>query len=125
MKTILFRLLLIVGVFSFGTAAVRAEDLGAVKTRMTQRLAELDQFKEKGAIGENNRGLVELRDASPAAGDIVAAENRDRETVYAAIAQQQRVSVETVSRARAKQIASGSAAGVWIQSESGEWSKKK
>lgn len=125
MKTIFFRLLLIIGVFSFATLAVRAEDLGAVKTRMSQRLAQLDQFKESGAIGENNRGMVELRDASPAAGDIVAGENRDREIVYAAIAQQQRVSVETVGRARAKQIAGGSAAGVWIQSESGEWFKKK
>jgi uncharacterized protein YdbL (DUF1318 family) len=125
MKTIFFRLLLIVGVFSFVTVSVRAEDLGAVKTRMTQRLAQLDQFKEKGAIGETNRGMVELRDASPAAGDIVAGENRDREIVYGMIAQQQRVSVETVGRARAKQIAAGSAAGVWIQSETGEWSQKK
>lgn len=124
MKTIFFRLLLIVGVFSFATLAVRAEDLGAVKARMTQRLSQLDQFKEKGAIGENNRGLVELRDASPAAGDIVAGENRDRDIVYAAIAQQQRVSVETVGRARAKQIAAGSAAGVWLQRESGEWYQK-
>jgi uncharacterized protein YdbL (DUF1318 family) len=124
MKTALFRLCLFVSVLALGTVVARAEDLGAVKARMTQRLSQLDQFKEKGAIGENNRGLVELRNPSPAAGDVVAGENRDREIVYAAIAQQQRVSTETVGRARAKQIAAGSAAGVWLQHESGEWYKK-
>jgi hypothetical protein len=102
----------------------RAEDLGAVKARMAQRLSKLDQFKGQGAIGENNRGLVELRDASPAAGDVVAGENRDREIVYAAIAQQTGTAAETVGRARAKQIAAGSAAGVWLQRDNGEWYKK-
>jgi len=124
MKTAFFRLLLIASLFSLGAVAARAEDLGAVKARMSQRLADLDQFKAQGAIGENNRGLVELRQASPAAGDIAAGENRDREIVYAALAQQTGSSAETVGRARAKQIAAGSAAGVWLQSESGEWSKK-
>lgn len=124
MKTLFFRLLLIVGLFS-GTAVVsRAEDLGAVKARMSQRLSKLDQFKGQGAIGENNRGLVELRDASPAAGDVVAGENRDREIVYAAIAQQTGTAAETVGRARAKQIAAGSAAGVWLQRDNGDWYKK-
>lgn len=124
MKTLFFRLLLIVGFFSATAVISRAEDLGAVKARMSQRLSKLDQFKGQGAIGENNRGLVELRDASPAAGDVVAGENRDREIVYAALAQQTGTAAETVGRARAKQIAAGSAAGVWLQRENGEWYKK-
>jgi hypothetical protein len=124
MKTFFFRLLLITGLFSATAVVTRAEDLGAVKARMAQRLSKLDQFKGQGAIGENNRGLVELRDASPAAGDVVAGENRDREIVYAAIAQQTGTAAETVGRARAKQIAAGSAAGVWLQRDNGEWYKK-
>jgi hypothetical protein len=124
MKTFFFRLLLIAGLFSATAVVTRAEDLGAVKARMAQRLSKLDQFKGQGAIGENNRGLVELRDASPAAGDVVAGENRDREIVYAAIAQQTGTAAETVGRARAKQIAAGSAAGVWLQRDNGEWFKK-
>jgi hypothetical protein len=124
MKTFFFRLLLIAGLFSATAVVTRAEDLGAVKARMAQRLSKLDQFKGQGAIGENNRGLVELRDASPAAGDVVAGENRDREIVYAAIAQQTGTAAETVGRARAKQIAAGSAAGVWLQRDNGEWYKK-
>ncbi len=124
MKIAFFRLCLLVSVLALGTVVTRAEDLAAVKARMTQRLAQLDSFKEQGAIGENNRGLAELRNPSPAAGDVVAGENRDREIVYAAIAQQQKVSTETVGRARAKQIAGASAAGVWLQRDSGEWYQK-
>lgn len=125
MKTIFLRFCLIVGLLAAGALAARAaEDMGAVKARLAQRLGSLDSLKASGAIGENNRGLVELRDASPAAGDLVAAENRDRGTVYAAIAEQTGSSAETVGRARAKQIAAGSAAGVWLQRDNGEWYKK-
>lgn len=125
MKTIFLRFFLIVGLLSAGALAARAvEDMGAVKARLAQRLGSLDRLKTSGAIGENNRGLVELRDASPAAGDLVAAENRDRGIVYAAIAEQTGSSVETVGRARAKQIANASAAGVWIQRDNGEWYRK-
>jgi uncharacterized protein YdbL (DUF1318 family) len=125
MKTILLRLCLLVGLLSVGVASARAaEDLGAVKARLAQRLGSLDQLKSSGAIGETNRGLVDLRAASPTAGDLVAAENRDRGLVYAAIAQQTGSTVDTVGRARAKQIAAASAPGVWVQRESGEWYKK-
>ena len=125
MKSILLRICLLVGLLSAGVVAARAaEDLGAVKARLAQRLGSLDQLKSSGAIGETNRGLVDLRATSPAAGDLVAAENRDRGIVYAAIAQQTGSTVETVGRARAKQIAAASAPGVWVQRESGEWYKK-
>lgn len=125
MKSILLRICLLFGLLSAGVVAARAaEDLGAVKARLAQRLGSLDQLKSSGAIGETNRGLVDLRAAGPAAGDLVAAENRDRGIVYAAIAQQTGSTVETVGRARAKQIAAASAPGVWVQRESGEWYKK-
>ena len=125
MKTILLRLCLLVGLLSGGVASAQAaEDLGAVKARLAQRLGSLDQLKSSGAIGETNRGLVDLRAASPTAGDLVAAENRDRGLVYAAIAQQTGSTVDTVGRARAKQIAAASAPGVWVQRESGEWYQK-
>jgi uncharacterized protein len=125
MKSILLLICLLVGLLSAGVVAARAaEDLGAVKARLAQRLGSLDQLKSSGAVGETNRGLVDLRAASPAAGDLVAAENRDRGIVYAAIAQQTGSTVETVGRARAKQIAAASAPGVWVQRESGEWYKK-
>ena len=126
MKITFFHLLALVAVFSLGISApvVRAQDLGAVKSRMAQRLSQLDQLKSKGSIGENNRGLVESRGTDAAAGAVISAENSDREIVYAALAKQTGTSAEQVGRTRAKQIAAGSAAGVWVQKDDGSWQKK-
>ncbi|HWA10337.1 MAG TPA: YdbL family protein [Opitutaceae bacterium] len=125
MKTILFRLsLLLAFVLPAALPARAAEDLGAVKARMEQRLSKLDALKAGGAIGENNRGLVEVRGGGGDAAAVVADENRDREAVYAAIAHQTGASADSVGRARAKQIATNSAAGVWLQHEDGSWYKK-
>jgi uncharacterized protein len=104
--------------------ATAAEDLAAVKARMEQRLPLLDQLKTKGVVGENSRGMMELRGGDVDAGDAVAAENRDRGMVYAQIAKQTRTSVEQVARVRARQIAAASAPGVWLQKEDGTWYKK-
>lgn len=104
--------------------ATAAEDLGAVKARMAQRLPLVDELKTKGVVGENSRGMMELRGGDVDAGDAVAAENRDRGIVYAEIAKQTRTSVEQVARVRARQIAAASAPGVWLQKEDGTWYKK-
>jgi uncharacterized protein YdbL (DUF1318 family) len=126
MKTSVLRLLvLLTGVLlGVGLATARAEDLGAVKARMNQRLAQLDQLKSSGAVGENNRGFVEVRGAGADAGAVVSAENQDRETVYAAIAKQTGSTPDQVGRARAQRIASSSAPGVWLQKDDGSWYRK-
>lgn len=111
-------------VLGLGAITAMADDLGAVKVRMNQRLAQLDQLKARGAIGENNRGMLELRGGDVEAGDAVAAENRDRAIVYGEIAKQTGTSVDQVSRARARQIAAGSAKGVWLQKDDGSWYRK-
>jgi uncharacterized protein len=102
----------------------RAQDLGSVKARMSQRLSQVDTLKSNGAVGENNRGLLEVRRGGGDAASVVSAENADRETVYAALAKQTGSSADQVGRARAKQIAAASAAGVWLQREDGGWYKK-
>jgi uncharacterized protein len=102
---------------------VHADDLGAVRARMSQRLPAIDDMKARGVVGENNRGFLEARGAGADDG-VISAENRDRETVYAALAQQTNTSPEQVGKARARQIAQGSKLGVWIQDSSGEWKKK-
>lgn len=124
MKTISLRLLLSLLAFAALTVAVRAEDLGAVRARMSQRLSQIDQLKASGALGENNRGLLEVRDAAGDAPNVAATENKDREFVYAELAKKTGSTPENVARARAKQIAQGSAPGVWLQDESGSWYKK-
>lgn len=125
MKSTLLRLgfaaFFLLGVVTAGRAA---EDLGAVKARIEQRLPKIDALKAGGAIGENNRGLVEVRGGGDDAAAVVAEENQDRGTVYAAIAKQTGASPDSVGRARAKQIATNSAPGVWLQHEDGSWYKK-
>jgi uncharacterized protein YdbL (DUF1318 family) len=106
-------------------SARAAEDLGAVKARISQRLAHLDSLKASGAVGENNRGLVEVRGGGGDAAEVVAAENSDRQAVYAALGRQTGVKADQVGHARAKQIAAASAAGVWLQHEDGSWYQKK
>ncbi len=127
MKTLLLRpfLLLVVLVSLSTAAAFAAESLGAVRQRMDQRVPAIDALKQRGAVGENNQGLLEAR--SPlAAGETatVAAENADRQAVYAALAAQTGSSAETVGRKRAARIAAASTAGVWLQDETGRWYRK-
>lgn len=106
--------------------ALRAEDLGAVRARMSQRIPQIDEMKTRGVVGENNRGLLEARSGGQGAADqgVIDAENKDRETVYAAIAARTNTTADQVAKARAHAIAQSSASGVWIQDESGAWKKK-
>jgi uncharacterized protein YdbL (DUF1318 family) len=102
-----------------------ADSAADLRRRMEQRLSVIDRLKAEESVGENNRGLLEVRGSSVTdAGSVVAEENRDREAVYALIAKETGATPESVGRARAKQIASGSRAGVWVQSENGTWKKK-
>lgn len=125
MKTNLWRpVLLCLGWLIFA-GSVSAQDLGAVRQRMADRLPELDRLKAAGVVGENYVGFVASRSTKEDAAEIIAAENDDRKVVYAAIARQAGASAYDVARARARQIAAASASGVWIQSEAGEWYRKK
>jgi uncharacterized protein YdbL (DUF1318 family) len=126
MKTQLSRLLLaFVLLFGAATTTRAADDLAAVKARMTQRISAIDALKSKGALGENNQALLEVRDpAVKEAAAVAAEENKDRETVYAALAKQTGSTADQVAKARAKQIAGNSAKGVWVQDDKGAWAKK-
>ncbi len=107
------------------TTMAFAEGATDLRRRMEQRLPAIDRMKTSEAIGENNRGLLEVRPAGQAdAGSLVAEENRDREAVYALIAKETGATPDSVGRARAKQIAGNSRSGVWVQDESGSWKKK-
>ena len=126
MKLVLFsRMALLVAAMTLSAAVVRAEDLGAVKARMEQRIAPLNTLKDRGAAGENNQGFLEPRgNASPADQRLIGEENADRRTVYAAIAAQTGATPDAVGRHRAQQIASIARPGHWIQDPSGAWRKK-
>ncbi|MDR2676137.1 MAG: YdbL family protein [Opitutaceae bacterium] len=108
----------------FAAPAARAQNLGEIKAKMAKRLPQVDKLKEQGALGENNRGLLEVRESKDNAAALAAEENADRRTVYAAIAQQQKTTADEVGKARARQIAQASKPGVWVQDEKGNWRKK-
>lgn len=102
-----------------------AQDAGQLRERLRSRIPQIDALKTQGAVGENNRGLLEVPPAGKGdAGSIVAEENRDREAVYALIAKETGATADAVGRARARKIAADSRPGVWIQDESGQWKKK-
>lgn len=124
MKTIFSRIALASLALMLMAPVLSAQDLGAVRTRMEQRISQLDSLKASGAIGENNRGFVEVRKDSGDASSVVAAENGDRDIVYQSIAKKTGSSPEQVGEARARQIASNSASGVWLQREIGTWYQK-
>ncbi len=106
-------------------SAFAAESAGEIRRRMEQRLPAIDRLKTAEAVGENNRGLLEVRGSGDAQAAAVAAEeNRDREAVYALIAKETGANAESVGRARARQIAANSRPGVWVQDERGQWKKK-
>lgn len=106
-------------------APVFAESAAAIRGRMEQRLPQIDALKAQEVLGENNRGFLEERKSGVAgAAAVVADENRDREAVYALLAQQTGATSDSVGRARARQIAANSRSGVWVQDESGRWARK-
>ncbi len=123
-KSQFLHLLVAFGLLAFVTGALHAQDLGTVRERMAERLPQIDALKAQGSLGENNRGLLEVRSPSDEATAVSRDENRDREVVYATIAKQTGSTPAAVGTARARQIATNSARGVWLQRENGEWYRK-
>ena len=76
--------LLAIGFFVLGVSAF-ADD---IKARMKNRLPLIKQLKSQGIVGENNKGYLQFVGGNKAKADVVAAENKDRKTVYTAIAKQ-------------------------------------
>lgn len=116
------RLLLVLLLSVFALPAMQAQSLGDIRARMEKRVGSIDALKAKGVLGENNRGLLEVRSGDDKG--VAAAENADRAVVYAALAQKTGTTSEAVGKARARQIFAASIKGVWVQRETGEWIQK-
>jgi uncharacterized protein len=116
---------LLLGIAVTTVHAAAADDLSAVKARMTARISAIDTLKAAGALGETNTGLLDVRDAAAKeAATVAAEENKDRTVVYAALAKQTNSTADQVAKTRAKQITANSAKGVWVQDDKGAWAKK-
>src|SRR5689334_13553600 len=119
------RLFALFSVLLFGGALRLAADaVSDAQHRITARLSEVNALLKNGAIGENNRGFLEVRGGGGNAASVVNAENQDRGVLYAEGARRSNTSADQVGRSRARQIAANSAPGVWIQGEDGNWRKK-
>ena len=112
---------LIIGFFVMGATAF-ADD---IKARMKNRLPVIKKLKAEGIVGEDNKGYLQFVGGKKAKADVVAAENKDRKTVYTAIAKQQETTAELVGKRRAMQIAKNAALGEWVQDAGGNWIQKK
>lgn len=95
-----------------------------IKDRMLARLPVIAELKASGLVGENNQGYLEFRSAQMPKADVIAAENEDRRTVYAAIAERQKTSPAFVGQARAVQIADKESPGTWVQGADSAWRQK-
>ena len=122
---LLFACLLICGCFAAVPQAAAAESAATIKANMQKRLPAVNALLKKTVIGEANTGyLAVLGEVTDEDKKLVEAENRDRKTVYAAIARQQGATVELVGQRRAKQIAERAAAGTRYQDADGKWQTK-
>ncbi len=92
------------------------------------RYGRLDQFKQDGIVGENNRGYVEvLEQGLPEARAMVSEENEDRRTIYRTIAEQNNLSkdaLEVIEEVFAEVQREKAAPGEMIQTKEGRWVKK-
>ena len=96
----------------------------SIKKRMIERLPTIRALKEKGLVGENNKGYLEFVSSKQENADVVEAENKDRKKVYEAIAKQQGTTVELVGKHRAIQLAKKAKPGEWLQDANGKWYQK-
>ena len=113
--------LLLAALVFFYTGTAMAQD---IKTRMRSRLPVIVALKAKGIVGENNQGYLTVLKKPTDKQAVVSAENKDRRTIYAAIAKKQGTSAELVGQRRALQISSKAVPGTMIQDAKGKWHKK-
>ncbi len=92
-----------------------------------ERFEQLRGLKEKGIVGENNRGYVEVVSEDATAQALVEAENRDRKFIYQTIVAQNNLGADalpTVEKVFAQVQRDKAGAGEKIQDGSGEWITK-
>lgn len=98
---------------------------------------DIDEFKKADLIGENNKGLLEIRDVRKLEADpelknrvttIVENENNYRKIIMDRVVllneQAAEAGADNVGKIFAKINQDSSEAGTWIQTEDGSWMKK-
>lgn len=105
------------------------ELMRAIEARRA-RNPQIEQWKSRGCIGENNQGLLELRPGQGCAGEVaalVAAENANREYIYRTLMQQNNIPASDAGRVRAafaKVNRDRARPGEWVQEPDGRWVRR-
>lgn len=105
------------------------EVMASIESRRA-RFPQIQQWKGKGCIGENTQGLVEPRPGQgcgPEVGALIDAENRDRMTLYRTLLEQNSMPASELAKIQAgfaKANRERAQSGEWIQSETGQWTRK-
>lgn len=108
-------------------AADLSPEVEQAALRRRDRKPALTNWQQQGVIGENNAGLVEVRDpgrADPSVQGIVDAENADRMVIYNGVAAKNGTSVAEVQKIYAQRLQGDAPAGTPIQAVDGSWSVK-
>jgi len=99
------------------------------------RLGEINKYKSKGVIGENNQGLLEARNLDSISDlreradvqKLIRAENSDREQLYKEIAAVKNIDLSQLDKIRAtyaETLRANARPGDWIQMPDGSWKQK-
>ena len=116
-----------------GDLEINTPAVSAVRASMQQRHAELAPHYASGAIGLTRDGRIALRDASGVPlvqraklTALVAAENKDRGTLYREIARANGHPewAPQVEATFAQRWLDKAQAGWWVQGAGGEWARK-
>lgn len=97
---------------------------GGIQDRMKARIPAITALKNKGIIGEDNKGFLAYVTSAKEDQKLINAENSDRKKVYQAIAKKTKGNAAVVGERRADQLAQKSAKGHWYQDKSGKWHQK-
>ena len=105
------------------TSGLSAE---GIKERLAKRLPIINKMKAVGAVGEDNRGYLAVKQEITAEQQkIVSDENADRKKIYELLAKKTGQSVDVIGRRRALAIAKKTKKGYWLQKEDGTWYQKQ
>ena len=115
MKKMLALLSAVLMTGAFLIPSAHAQD---IRARMKQRIPQIAELKKSGVIGEDSKGYLAFVNGkgNPQADAVVKAENADRKTVYAYIA-------NVVASQRAAKLAQIAKSGEYIQ-KNGKWVRK-
>jgi uncharacterized protein YdbL (DUF1318 family) len=106
------------------------EVVKASESRRERRPA-LREWKNKGCVGENNKGLAVARPGEacgPEVAGLISAENADRQVIYNAFVKENKIPQTDMPRvqsafARARQ--ERSRPNDWVQLDDGQWMRKQ